>query len=59
MTTLLAAAVLALSGALAGRSFSGIVKAYRLRAGVPWLASLIFAAAAAAAVLALHALLPG
>lgn len=59
MTTLPAAAILALSGALAVRSFSGIVKAYRLRTGVPGLASLIFAVAAAAAVLALHALLPG
>jgi len=38
-------------------SFAGIVRGYRRLGGVPWLASLVFAAAAIAAVLALHALL--
>jgi uncharacterized membrane protein len=48
---------LIISLALAVWSFSGIVKGYRKRAGIPWVASLIFAAAAIAAVFALHALL--
>jgi len=38
--------------------FLKILDAYRKIAGFPWLASLSFAAAAASAVMALHALLP-
>jgi hypothetical protein len=48
---------LAISLALAAWSFMGIVKGYRRWAGLPWAASLVFAAAAIAAVLALHAFL--
>ncbi len=48
---------LALSGAAAAWSFARIVRGYRRLSGVPWLASLIFAAAAIGAVLALHGLL--
>lgn len=48
---------LIISLALAVWSFIGIVKGYRRRSGIPWVASLIFAAAAIAAVFALHALL--
>jgi hypothetical protein len=47
---------LAISGGAAAWSFAGIVRGYRRRAGVPWAASIAFAAAAAAAVLVLHAL---
>lgn len=49
--------LLALSTVLAVRSFAGIVEGYRRRGGFPWLAAIIFAVAAAAAVLALHGLL--
>jgi hypothetical protein len=48
---------LVLSAAAAAWSFAGIVRGYRRLGGVPWLASLIFAAAAVGAVLALHGLL--
>jgi hypothetical protein len=53
----LATAFLVLSGALAIWSFAGIVRGYSRPGGVPWLASLVFAAAAIAALLALHTLL--
>jgi hypothetical protein len=53
----LATVSLALSVAVAAWSFSRIVKGYRRTSGVPWLASLVFAVAAAAAVFVLHALL--
>ncbi len=46
------------SMALAVWSFIGIVKGYRRRSGLPWVASIVFAAAAIAAIFALHALLP-
>ncbi|HOW85516.1 MAG TPA: hypothetical protein P5119_07240 [Candidatus Aminicenantes bacterium] len=59
MTPVLAAASLALSTGLAGWSFRGIVRGYRRPSGLPWPASIVFAASAAAAVLALHALLAG
>lgn len=49
---------LLISLALAAWSFSGIVKGYRRRTGIPWVASIVFAAAAIAAIFALHALLP-
>jgi hypothetical protein len=48
---------LVLSAALAAWSFYAIVRGYRRPGGLPWLASIIFAAAAIAAVFALHALL--
>jgi hypothetical protein len=57
VTPTLATVLLALSVALAAWSFAGIVKGYRRRAGIPWLASIVFAAAATAAVFALHTLL--
>ena len=57
MTLTLATISLILSVALAAWSFSGIVKGYRRRSGIPWLASIVFAAAATAAVFAFHALL--
>lgn len=59
MSPMFAAAVLALSTGLAGASFRRIVEAYRRRDGVPAGASLLFAAAAVAGVLALHALRAG
>ncbi|MGZ8878686.1 MAG: hypothetical protein ACXW2O_11210 [Candidatus Aminicenantales bacterium] len=43
--------------ALAVWSFIGIVKGYRRRSGLPWVASIVFAAAAIATIFALHALL--
>jgi hypothetical protein len=43
--------------ALAAWSFSRIVKGYRRPSGLPWLASIVFAVAAIAAVFALHALI--
>jgi hypothetical protein len=48
---------LAVSLGISVLSFSAIVRGYRHRGRVPWLASLVFAAAATAAVFALHALL--
>jgi hypothetical protein len=48
---------LAVSLVFSGWSFAGIVRGYRHRSRVPWLASLLFAAGATAAVFALHALL--
>ncbi len=48
---------LIVSLALAGWSFSRIVKGYRRPSGLPWLASIVFAAAATGAIFALHALL--
>ncbi|MGZ5454972.1 MAG: hypothetical protein ACXWHJ_12140 [Candidatus Aminicenantales bacterium] len=48
---------LVLSAALAAWSFCGIAKGYRRSAGLPWLASMIFAVASIAAVFLLHALL--
>jgi hypothetical protein len=57
VTTLATEISLAVSLALSGWSFLGIVRGYRHRSRVPWLASLVFAAAATAAVFALHALL--
>jgi len=53
----LATGSVVLSGALAVWSFGLIVRGYRRPGGVPWLASLAFAAAAIAAVLALNDLL--
>ena len=58
MTLTLVTVSLITSIALAVWSFVGIVKGYRRRSGLPWLASIVFAAAATAAVFALHALLP-
>jgi hypothetical protein len=57
MTALLPALSLAVSTAAAVLSFLRIVGRYRLVYGLPWLSSLVFAAAATAAVFALHALL--
>jgi hypothetical protein len=48
---------LVISMAVAAWSFIGIVKGYRRRAGIPWAASIVFAAAAIAAIFTLHALL--
>ncbi len=59
MSPWFAAAALALSTGLAGASFRWIVEAHRRRDGVPVRASLLFAAAALAVVLALHALRAG
>jgi len=52
-----AVALLVLSAALAAWSFAGIVRRYRRISGFPWFHSLVFAAAATAAVFALGALL--
>lgn len=57
MTPPLALVLLAAGLAAAVGCFKGIVRAYRRRAGFPWLASLGFAAAAVAALAALRALL--
>ena len=57
MTILSATLSLILSVALAAWCFSGIVRRYRKISGFPWLFSFGFAAAATAAVFALHALL--
>ena len=46
-----------LSVAVAAWCFEGIVRRYQKLSGFPWLCSLGFAAAATAAVLALHRLL--
>ncbi len=56
MTALLPALSLTVSTAAAVLSFLRIVRRYRLVYGLPWLSSLVFAAAAAAAILSLHAL---
>ncbi|MGZ5496823.1 MAG: hypothetical protein ACXW2H_08735 [Candidatus Aminicenantales bacterium] len=48
---------LIISLALAVWSFIGIVKGYRRRSGLPWVASIVFAAAAIATIFALNALL--
>jgi hypothetical protein len=48
---------LTISLATAAWSFSAIVKGYRRPGGLPWVPSIVFAAAATAAVFALHALL--
>ena len=53
LTSLASAALLSLSA----WSFARIVKGYRARGGVAWLASITFALAAIGALLALHALL--
>ena len=57
MTLPLVTVFLVLSSALAAWSFSAIVRGYGRPGGLPWLASIVFAAAATAAVFALHALL--
>jgi len=57
MTRLAAALLLPFSLAFAAWSFRGIVRRYRTLLGFPWLLSAGFAAAAIAAVLALHAVL--
>jgi hypothetical protein len=57
MTPLAAGISLAVSLVVGGWSFSGVVRGYRHRSRVPWLASVVFAAAATGAVFALHALL--
>ncbi|OGD17325.1 MAG: hypothetical protein A2V76_06945 [Candidatus Aminicenantes bacterium RBG_16_63_14] len=57
MTTISATLSLILSVVLAAWCFCGIVRRYRRISGFPWLFSLGFAAAATAAVFALHALL--
>jgi hypothetical protein len=59
MTIPLAIVSLVLTISLAGWSFARLVKGYRRPGGVPWLASIVFAAAATAAVFVLHALLGG
>ena len=51
-----AAALLPIALALAVWSFRMIVRRYRVPRGFPWLPSIVFAAASAAAVFALHAL---
>lgn len=56
MSPWFAAAALAVSTGLTAASFRRIVEAHRRRDGVPIPASLLFAAAALAGVLALHAL---
>ncbi len=48
--------ILFISGGTAAWSFRWIVRWYRTPGGFPWLMSLIFAAAALAALFALHAL---
>ncbi len=58
MTSLAAVLVLLPSAAVAVWSFGWIVRWYRKPpTAFPWLLSLIFAAAAVAAILALHALI--
>jgi hypothetical protein len=57
MSQLAAAILLPVSLAVSAWCFRGIVRRYRTLRGFPWLLSLGFAAAAAVAVLALHALL--
>jgi hypothetical protein len=57
MSTIPAAALLLVSAALAAWSYDGIVRRYRRLSGFPWFHSLVFAAAATAAVFALRALL--
>ena len=57
MTRLAASAFLALSVAVSVWCFRGIVHRYQTLLGFPWLLSVGFAAAAAAAVFALHALI--
>ncbi|HSA96035.1 MAG TPA: hypothetical protein VLJ16_08290 [Acidobacteriota bacterium] len=57
MSRLAAAIVLAGCLPLSGWCLRGIIRRYRTLLGFPWLLSLAFAAAAIAAVLALHALL--
>jgi hypothetical protein len=56
----MAASVL-LAASLAGAAwgFAGIVRKYRKLSGFPWARALVFAAAAAAALIALHALFEG
>jgi len=56
MTMITATLSLILSVAFAAWCFSGIVRRYRKISGFPWLFSFGFAAAATAAVFALHAL---
>jgi hypothetical protein len=57
MEMILAAFSLVLSLAFGLWCFLGIVRGYRRTSGLPWLESLGFAAAATAAIFALHALL--
>ncbi len=57
MSKLAAAVLLPISLAFAAWSFRGIVRRYRTLLGFPWLLSAVFAAAAVAAVFALHALI--
>jgi len=57
MTQLEAALLLLFSLASAIWSLRGIVRRYRTLYGFPWLLSVVFAAAAALAILALHVLL--
>jgi hypothetical protein len=57
MTALAAAVLLTVSFILAAWCFRGIVRRYRTLLGFPWLPAVGFAAAAVAAVFALHALL--
>ena len=58
MTLPLVTVSLISSFALAAWSYHAIVRGYRRPAGIPWLASIIFAVASIAAVFLLHALLP-
>lgn len=57
MSPLAAGIVLAGCLVLSGWCFRGIIRRYRTLLGFPWLLSVVFAAAAVGAVLALHALL--
>jgi hypothetical protein len=57
MTKLAAALLIPVCLAVAAWCFRGIVRRYRTLLGFPWLLSAGFAAAAVAAVLALHILL--
>lgn len=57
MTRHAAAVVLLLALAVAAGCFYGIVRRYRTILGFPWLMSIIFAAAAILAILAIHSLL--
>jgi hypothetical protein len=56
MTKLAAALLMPVCLAVTAWCFRGIVRRYRTLLGFPWLLSVAFAAAATAAVLALHIL---
>jgi len=56
MSTMTVAVLLPLALAASAWTFRGIVRRYRTLRGFPWLLSVAFAAAAIAALLALHVL---